>query len=323
MSLQSIRAKVISRTLTSISNAAELTYLNRLINDAVEDIYRVNDLVGSIQEQIIYWADLDSKMLSLPHYILEIRGLRWYEGGSQIVMQTPHARYQTNGYGQSSLNWREVGQSALSRQITNASTLTFTLPLAETVAVVITVIGQTPNSTRLAEEVTIPAGSLSVDTVNDFVLVKTISKEDTNTYDIAITDADGVSLGSIPNTELKSQYKVIQVNDDRLLNPTQLSGVEILFKRRLTPLVEDLDEVLDGRYDEAIYWKCISNWYSTQDDKAQEAILSLQQAKAIMEQVATEYGATKEQNLQFDYNKCYGLFDVGWTGRVSRQIPAS
>lgn len=311
MSFKTIRAKCIARTG---STATDLSYMNRLINDAAEELYRSDDLVGSTKEFICAIPATDTKIMALPYYIQEIRGIRWYDSGFQIVQNDKNTRYQNNGRGIHMLNWRDLDMSPLQLQILNASTLILSIPIGETETISISIVGSTPNSARIEEIVTIPVGELEVETVNDFDNVFSITKQKVNKYNISVSDAEGNVLAEIPNNELTSRYKLIQIRDDRVIGVTALnSGVEVLYKEKFNPMVNDNDQFLDGRYDDAIYWKFLEHWFSTQDGKEDDALMSRSKCSEILMQIGQDNTATKDKYIQAAPNPFYAMMGKSLT----------
>lgn len=310
MSLKTIRAKVIARTGNT---AVDLSYTNRLINDASEEIYRTDDLVGATKELLLAIPATDTKLLALPAYVQEIRGIRWYDSGFTIRQNTIHARFQNDGNGIKLLNWRDLGMSPLQLQIANASTIVFSIPLVDTASVMLSVVGSTPNSSRVEETLTIPAGSLEVETAGNFDQIFSITKTASSLYDITATDADGNVLTLIPNNELSPKYKIIQIRDDRIVGQIEDCGVEILYKDKFVPMVSDNDQFLDGRYDDAIYWKFLEHWYSTQEGKEEDSILARAKCDEIMQQIAQDSTVAKDKYIQYGPNPFYNLFGSSYT----------
>jgi hypothetical protein len=314
MSLLTIRQKCLTRTGSNKdASSNDFALLNRLINDAAEEVYRSDDLNGALKEELIAIPSVNSKMLAFPAYMFEIRAMRWYDSMTIIKLRTIHARFQNDNYGIKLEDWRDIGYSPLQQQITNASTLKFTIPLAELSDIKISVVGKTPNSSRIEEIVTIATGSLEVETVNDFEEVVSITKSRVTNYNITVEDAEENELALIPNNELQSRYKIVQIRDDKFSGQQENCGIEVLYKEKFVPMVNNSDTFLDGSYDEAIYWKFLEYWYSTHEGKAQEALMSMQKSAEIVEQVRNNANLNKDMQIQFGENRFYNMFGRSYT----------
>jgi hypothetical protein len=307
MSLKTITQKVRARTGTN-----ESPYLTRLINDAAEELYRADDLVGANKELLVKIPSIGTKIMAFPHYVHEIRGLRYYYSMVTIKQNMVEGRYANDNAGIKLDNWRDLGTSPLMVQITNASTLTFSIPMVESEDIVISVVGSTPNSSRLEEKVTIKAGNLSVETSANFDKVQSLTKLAPNTYNITVTDAEDTELTIIPNNEICSCYKIIQIRDDKFTGQLENSGIEVLYKEKFVPLVNDSDTFLDGRYDDAIYWKFLEAWYSTQDGKGQESLMCHAKSDEIVKQIARDCNTAKDLSMQFAPCQYYNMFGQSW-----------
>lgn len=310
MSYSSIKSKCIA-----VSGIKDDTFAKRLVNDAAREVYESADLKGSLKEAIIYFSDTDTKLFSIPFYMQNIRAARWYGSQGKIQITDIVPRFQDYSWGVDLLDWRELGESTLNVQIDNASTLRFVLPIEEATAVQITVVGKTPNSERLSETVTIPAGSLQIDTANNFVIAPvSITKNRTTTYDINILDADGDTIGKIPNHQLSSRYVIYQVRDDSIQGMPEISGVEILYKENFQTFENDNDSLLSDRYDDAIYWKFMEHHHGqTKDDQSiPRALAARAKAEEIIVQNSINLQRGKKLKFETVANKFYGLWKAGY-----------
>lgn len=308
MSYSSIKAKCIA-----VSGIKDDLFAKRLVNDAAREVYESADLKGSLKEAIIYFSDTDTKLFSIPFYMQNIRAARWYGSQAKIQITDIAPRFQDYSWGLDLLDWREIGESTLNVQVDNASTLRFVLPIEETEAVTITVVGKTPNSERLSETVTIAAGTLEIETANDFVIAPvSITKNRTTTYDINILDADGDVVGKIPNHQLVSRYVIYQVRDDSIQGMPEISGVEILYKEQFQTFENDNDSLLSDRYDDAIYWKFMEHHHAQTKDGLQNALAARAKAEEIIVQNSINLQRGKKLKFEYVANKFYGLWKSGY-----------
>lgn len=319
MSLKTIRDSIAADTGYHPDTSAEdKALLNREINEVAFDVYNKNDLVGSLFELVAYY-DIESKLISLPWYVGDIRGGRYYDTPVQITLRDIRPRYSTQGFSMALRDFREVGLSTLWQQPTAWSALTFSYPEGETEATSLTiaVIGETPVSSNTEEQLVIPAGSSSATTVNNFVgAPRIIEKKRTNSFDVSIKDIHANELAIIPNGELKSQYAIWQVMDDNIVGSLSPSNaIEILYKERYRKLVNDYDSILNDRYDDVIKWKFMEEYYSKQEGKE---LLAMAANKHWVEKMGGQNhnkAKGKKAELQTVPNKFFGLFGSNFRTR--------
>ena len=313
MSLKTIRADIAARIGLNLQVESEVLFINHEINDAAEELYIGYDLVGCLKENIFSFVNTD-KIISLPYDVYSIRGIRYYDSKYKIPLNDQRPRYSNQGWSRLALNYREIGDSPLSRQLENFSILNFSIPLSVATDVVISLIGKTPNSARVQETVTIPAGSLSVNTTGNFETIFSIIKNDTCTYDITVQTADNTIVAIIPNSELVSRYKILQVLDDTISTGIENAGVEILYKPRFTPFQNDSDEFPCQGYDKAIFWKYMEHYYAGQKDGMEKATASYGKCQDVISQIARNAESGREMEVEFAANPFYGLYrPMRWT----------
>ncbi len=312
MSLKTIRDSIAADTGYHPDTSDEdKQLLNREINEIAFDVFNKNDLVGSLFELIAYY-DITSHLISLPWYVGDIRGGRYYDTPAQITLRDIRPRYSTQGFSMSLRDFREIGISTLWQQPTEWSSLTFSLPEGETeeVDITIAVVGETPVSSNKEEQLVILAGENSATTANNFIgAPRIIEKTAVNNYDITITDVEDNELAIIPNGELKSQYGIWQVMDDNIMGSLSPSNaIEILYKERYKKLVNNYDSILNDRYDDVIKWKFLEEYYSKQEGKEE---LVLKANKHWVEKMGGQNNNKakgKKAELQTVPNKFFGLF---------------
>lgn len=311
MSLKGIRAAIDSEAgFNSTLNADDKTYLNERINKIAADLYAKEDLTGSLYELITFW-DQDSKLVSMPSYVGEVRGARYYDSPLEITLREIRPRYAIGSFGIELKDFREVGVSSLAVQMDNYSTLTFSLPEGEVASedLSISVIGQTPTASRIEEIVTIAEGENSVETSSNWLGAPTsIRKSAANQFDILVTDAEGEELALIPNNALTSEYLIWQVRDDNMNGQVSSNSIEILFKMKFEPLVNDGDEFLRSKYDDVILWKFLEEFWAKQEGKEEQVKNAQLQWASKMGAVNISKDKGKKAEIQTPQNKFYGLF---------------
>lgn len=258
MALKDILDIVAREEGISIDNQGERSTAIAKINEAAKDLYEKSDFKEALKEEVFDLL-VESQTVSLPWYVEHIRGWRWFESRIEGVINDKGNRYQ-------SLyrdliwfkEWRHVKHSPLKRDITNAGPLTLSIPKFESETFSITIIGATPNSDRISETINWGIDEKEKTTTNAFEEpIHSIIKSGPTNYNITIKDIDGEELSVIPNHRTQSHYKIIQIFDYE--SPVIIqnnSAVEVLFKERFTPLVNDNDVFLfEDKYDKAIFWK--------------------------------------------------------------------
>lgn len=236
-----------------------------LINDAADEIWKCYDLPNCLGEQIFNVGTQDQQ-ITLPYYVLEVRGIRDYDSEQKMELNDMRPRWQTMGWVHwVGYKWRIVQQEmALGRDLLNVTPLTFTLPFAAPESFSLNLEIRTPHAQRTNETVLFAAGDTSKTSVNLIEEVYSITKSDYTTYDVTIEDQDDNELGIVPNAELKSNYTLINI-----LTKYEVQGlsklVEVLFKRNLPKFRFDTDRFPCGdTYDKAIYYKTMEIFYGKQ-----------------------------------------------------------
>jgi hypothetical protein len=272
--LSYILRKCATQVGINLSNTREKAILLEDVNAAAKEIYTSGDLLDSLDEEVFDFYEDNENQIALPSYAEHARGMRNFDGRYAIDLEDPKNRYfQALNTEVWNCRFRKKKESALSRDISNQSRLVFNIVEPEETDIVLAIVGRTPNSSQITETVVLVAGDLSVETVFQYVSVNKVSKDRATTYDIFIQDVNEVELGVIPNHLLSTKYTVFQVLDDISSNDPESSNaaIEVLFKRRFIPMVNDEDEFQCGdRYDDAIFWKYMEN---RAKDPVQGAIL--------------------------------------------------
>jgi hypothetical protein len=315
MSLKSIRTKIASETgYHPDTSDDDKIYLNAQINDSLENLYNSTDLVGSLYEVIVFF-DLDTKLVSLPHYVGNVRGCRYYDSPYLVTLRDIRPRFATDAYGIQLTDFREIGQSTLGVQLTEWSKITFSLPEGEVAEkdITIAVIGETPIASRVEEQIIIHEGENTATTTNNWrEAPKVIQKNDVCAMDIFITDVNGRDLGVLPNYLLSPRYLIWQIRDDNMVGQTTINSIEVLYKEKLRPLVNDYDEFLFGKYDDIIAWQFLELYWTKQEGKKELADAARDQWSVGLIDINRSNSVGKKAEAQFVPNKFYGLFNTSY-----------
>lgn len=284
MSLRNILADVAADIGLPTGNATEKAWLIARVNDAAQELHQSRDLAGSIFEQLFQF-DVENQQVALPAYVGSIRAVRSYATRDRIDYHDMRPRYQSQGWTEPYLAWREKGKSPLFRDIINASLAVLTIPYAETVAFDVSVTGSTEQSARISEVVTFAPGDVSKNTLNAWITIESFTNADPHLYDVTMADVDGRILSRLGNSEPRALYTLVQVQD--YVSASDATGqvaanVEVLYKRAFRPFVNDNDEFICPGYDKAIVWKTLEHLLSKKDparaaqaqSKAMELVMS-------------------------------------------------
>lgn len=274
------------------------------INSAAKELHDCCDIPEALDEEV-FDINVESQQVALPGYVGKVRGHRYFDTRLAIDGDDARNRYNYSNCAENELwymQWRQKRTSALQRELSNQSVLKFSVPIAEDADVTLQVSGKTDKSHRLMETVTLTAGSLEVITSANWISVESITKLATTKYNITVKDVEDRTVATILNSELLSNYIVYQIADTEGFQlPAETSGVEILFKKKFQPFVNDGD-CFHGtdRYDRAIFWK----YMETISRKSEDAILFAAKCKAIMRELLTDDEAGKRRKIKFS-NKAW------------------
>lgn len=247
----------IDETVKSLSGVTDAATRKAAIHLAAEEVWNSLDIPGTMQEIRVDTGA--NRYVTLPWQVYKVRGIKNAYDRVPVEVNTIHPLYHDYSSfltpGDMAV---ELGRIPLKQKITNASTLTFTLRKKESVDVVINIVGEVDNASRVIEPVTIPAGQLSAESVERFINLPTsITKTAVNRYDIDIADADGVVLGTIPNHLYSASYLLYQFRDRCLSDGTPLrDGFDIMFKPHLPPMTEGGD-FFPAPYHQTVIFKAL------------------------------------------------------------------
>lgn len=315
MSLQKILLDISTELGISVATDAERSWIIEKINDAARELYESQDITGCLREQT-FNADSDgpqfSSLVALPYYVDQIRGMRFSKlMGGKISANDMRPRYHFGrGWGTDSfvMPYRIVRERApLKRDISNASVLKFTIPEAEAVDVVINIVGETTNSARSAEQVTLIAGDLSVTSSGNFVDVTHIEKSAVNVNDIIITDVEDNELGVIPNSEVIPIYKWLELQDSNAgfagsTQFNQLTAMDFLYKVRFTPFVNLYDEFPCPKCDRIIFYKFAEYYEGQQTGHETRVAMAAAKSAQLLDNLNTDSEAGKDMEIEFGSN---------------------
>lgn len=255
--LKDIIDEIIAEHGEDITTPSQRALHLRKINRVAQFVYNLGDIWGSLDEEVFDF-NVESAQVTLPDYVGHVRGARYYDIRYKAPVDAMGNRFNT-GTGNELwyLNLREKTHGPLKRNITNQSILKLSIPLAEETAIIVDIVGPTDNSAKVLDSITIPAGTIAVNGVKNFLSPLTsIRKNRKTTYDVTIKDVEDNIIAVIPNHQYSCRYTIFQVYDSPFSAPSNSTALamEIWFKKRFMPYVDDSDVFTAGEeYEDAIY----------------------------------------------------------------------
>lgn len=250
---------LVARSGKSLSNDNERSTAIADVNASAERLYNSGDLVNSLLEENFNVAN-STHCVSLPPRVGQVRGVRYAMGRNKIELGDTRVRYHHSGVNDAwGLRYHERPKSAIGTDIKNASVVKLSIPFANGTSFKVTIIGSGENTANIVETLEFSSDDTEKISINTFKNYREIIKSATTVYDIKVADVNDVELAVIPNNQIKSEYKIIQVEENYSSPPETTSedyGVEILYKAALGRLENDYDSFICGDiYDQAIYWE--------------------------------------------------------------------
>lgn len=259
MSVRNIFQQVQGKMGLNPADPKQRSTLVRFLNEAAYEIYNQCDMPGSLME-MVYKVNGD-QTIAMPSYVGHIRAVREYTSMIPWSINQMRPRYNQSNWEDFWRNWRLKNKQPLESSLTNLAQLTVSAPAVDATTTV-TITGRTAVASNTVETVNF-ATSATVTTVNNFLEVYAINKNQVTTYDITVTDIDGKVLAIIPNNEQSSQYQIVDISTMPWL-PTSSSTldhfVEVLYKRKLPYLSDDGDEFPANNCDIIIANKMCQIW---------------------------------------------------------------
>jgi hypothetical protein len=310
MPLKEILSQFGSEFGIHINIANERAYLVNLINTVARDAYVENDLKNCEREQVFEAGQYDQQ-IALPQYVDKVIALRYYDTRLPVTQKDMRPRYMMHSWrlpylGYPYYRWRMKGESPLKRNISNAGLLKFTIAKANSSLFSIVVTGSTINSTRIQEVITFAVGTTEATTINHWQDIETIRKTANTDYNVIVLDVNDNELATIPNSELFSIYKILQVLD-RNEYPVMSNLIEVLYKTRFVPFANDYDQFPCGDfYDEVIFWKAAAKYWALRDNT--KAIVCENAAENKMIRIAQNKDGPIDVRIKFGKNVVYNFY---------------
>lgn len=291
---------------TGAQRNAALQYVNR----AAKDLYNASEADAMMREIVLIVPS--GQRLSLPPFIGELRGLREFGWNGTIPINSLGVpRYSSDTQKFRWRNWTLVGKQPLATSITNSGPVTLVANSIDATPNAIILNGTTATANNVIETVTMNV--LSVSSVNSFSSFNSIACLTTpRGSDIVIQDVNGNFLGALFNNEPKTIYNIVDISQFQWLASSGdgvNNFVEVLYKQKFYPMLNDTDEFTADGFDDAIAYKAIALWYMGQGpDKLAEAVGYEAKAKAVAE--AAIFSPEKGTQYRFQHapNRVYTVF---------------
>jgi hypothetical protein len=292
----------------STSDLNERRLMIAQINHAAKEIYETDDILGCEREQV-FNIGLSDQQITLPSYVGEILGARNYDSRSNIQQVDMRPRYARSGWKKPFqqwpyLQWRKKGNTPVCRSIVDEAAITVSLPdgvVAER-DFTVSITGSNEQSSRVVDVLTFSSGDTTKTTSKFFGDIESITKNKAIDYDLTVTDVNGDTIAQIPNTQLNSNYLLIQVLD-RLETNNPAALVEVLYKPRFRPMQLDTDVFTAGEaYDKVIFWKTMAFFYAKMDGKEDRVQMFDMKSQSLLSNLIASAAGNIEMEIDFGRN---------------------
>lgn len=293
-----------------ISSAASRNSALEKINKAARELYDTTDLPGCLREQV-FTFDPTNKMVTLPSYVGQIRGVRRYESTERIKLEDLRPRYHSDKSFQSIFEWRIKQIVPVLRTPENSAPYKITATSANGEAFKVYISGVTDVAQSDIDVFEFDVSD--VEKIGTKVFLTSplaITKDKLTTVNLSVFDASDNLIAEIPNNERQSRYTLVQVLDDK--NDFNASSgdcncYEILYKLQLTTLKNDYDVFPCDGYDDAIVWKAVSHfWQKVMSDLGKANALAAEtRLNTILAQKANDSESGIEKEIQFAPNRLF------------------
>jgi hypothetical protein len=245
------------------SSGHDRTTLVPIINEVYKQIIDSLDLPEFRYEvNITANVDFNTRIITLPYYVQELRAARASRTGYNIALNAPARYFQSDHWFQNQWEWKIVGHRPHKRVIQNATPLTFVLKDVTSEDVVLSINGQTDRASNIEEILTIPAGSTKATTINSFKDLDVVKKAKPSSVDLKGFDGDGSEVIEIANSYLEARHVLVQIKDPIDQSFFTCTCYQILYKVRPPYLWNDSDFIPDVVY-QALYQKTLESIYET------------------------------------------------------------
>lgn len=255
------------------------------------------------------------KIISLPSYVGEVKGLRVHTTEILVPLQSLNVpRYTNSTLLYKIKNWRDLGDSAVMRNLTVVGQLTISCNSVEDTPVTLLITGQTATANLIQESVVLDATSKL--TTNQFgPRIDSIVCFSARNSDITVSDVNGTVLAVLYNRDQKTRYKLMDVSQIFWPMNDTVDGnsfIDVLYKLPFVLAKNDTDSFSGGDdYDEAIYHMMLHLYYLPLGGKQDQSNIELLRATQILKSVKDGEETGIHKKLNWGRNKFYSLFTRG------------
>src|SRR5574343_1636486 len=124
-----------------LEDANQKSLLIQRVNEAAKELYEEQDFREALDEKM-FNIDVNSQVVALPWYVEHMRGWRYFNNRMPGILEDKANRYG-DGKGNETWyqKWRHIKHSPIQREISNESTLKFSIPEPESEDIVFNIVG--------------------------------------------------------------------------------------------------------------------------------------------------------------------------------------
>ena len=303
------------------SDTSQRALLLDYLNEAAQELYEQSDMPGCLEEAEFYVQG--DKTVALPANVYAIRGIREKSGNNaEWETEALTAHYRENNWASDNNKFRVIGYSplkvSLPTSITEAANSTNKLivraygitttdddyevvvktPYSE--ALLVSVVGPAVTSAASSTNVTLtPSNAVVVTDIVSF----TRTNKPTATVGLAqlIDYTDSTVYAEIPSNSMESRYLIVDVSAfpfSSSAGQDDAHTLQVLYKKTLPRLQNDVDEFPAVGYDNILVSKCMELFLEEQG-KVEEAILHDRKATRSLSRRQADLERSQEQKIVF------------------------
>lgn len=293
----------IEAVLGVAQDAQSRAALLRRVNGAAKELYDTVEISYILKEQTFIVPPGDIHRITLPHYVGQIRAVRFSNLVPHNIEVTDLApRYHETPWINPYNRWRLMGKNALSQTLVMDERLTFRTDLPNDIGIPITTKGRTTSSSNKTETVFIEPGKLDATTTSQWLadheigaVIKNVTIADVE----VVGEASGTVYAIIPDRLQSVQHIVLDINPDvNLINHMNGYCIDVLFKPIFLPFVQDTDSFLDEKFEWAIVHKILEKFHQQSGD-FQSASDARRNRREVVENLSTQHERQSDQFVRF------------------------
>jgi len=303
------------------SDTSQRALLLDYLNEAAQELYEQSDMPGCLEEAEFYVQG--DKTVALPANVYAIRGIREKSGNNaEWETEALTAHYRENNWSSDSNKFRVIGYSplkvSLPTSITEAANSTNKLivraygitttdddyevvvktPYSE--ALLVNVVGPAVTSAASSTNVTLTPSNAVV--VTDIVSFTRTNKPTATVGLVQLIDyTDSTVYAEIPSNSMESRYLIVDVSAfpfSSSAGQDDAHTLQVLYKKTLPRLQNDVDEFPAVGYDNILVSKCMELFLEEQG-KVEEAILHDRKATRSLSRRQADLERSQEQKIVF------------------------